>query len=144
MRPALALCVAAFALLLPACGGDERKEAVAAAQSWLTAVGKADAGAACALMQPSAVDALRKKLAMNADANCTGAVRAYARSFARGEVDSILRAGLEAEGPVKKGQVGVFPVSGPRELQIVLMRRVKDEWKVASTTLGLTAGSQSR
>ena len=137
----LTFALAAFALLLPACGGSGREEAVEVAERWMTAVGDGESDVACDLMQPVAVDGLRKKLDMSPDAKCAAVVREYAGSFGAGEVDSILEGGLEAEGTVKKNQIGVFPVSGPRELQVVLMRKVSDEWKVASTTIGLSAGS---
>lgn len=128
--------VLALALLLGGCGGDGREDAVAAAETWLEAVGERDADAACALMLPSAVDALRKKSGLNPRTNCLGAVRAYSDAFPDGEVDRILETGLEAEGPVKDGEIGVFPISGERELQVVLMRRDGDAWKVGSTSLG--------
>jgi hypothetical protein len=137
----LGIALSAFALLLPACGGDGREEAVESARLWMTAVSDGKTEEACELMQPVAVDGLRKKLELAPKAECPAVVREYAASFGSGELDSIIEAGLEAEGTVKKDQIGVFPVSGPRELQVVLMRRVNDDWKVASTTIGLMRGN---
>jgi hypothetical protein len=124
------------ALAAAGCGGDQREDAVKAAESWLRAVGDRDADRACALMAESAVDTIRKKSGLPPKTTCLGAVRDYADAFEAGDVDSILKTGLEAEGPVKDGQVGVFPVSGPREVQVIFMRRSGDDWKVASMTLG--------
>lgn len=131
--------LAAVALAAAGCGGDGRKDAVDAAESWLAAVGDRDADAACALMHESGVDAIRKKSGMDPKTTCLGVIRQYADAFERGDVDGILKIGLEAGGPVKDGEVGVFPVSGPREVQVILMRREGDDWKVASTSLGPTA-----
>ncbi len=134
MRAALAF---AAALAVAGCGGgDGRKEAVEAAESWLQAVGDRDADAACELMGESATDAIRKKAGLNPKTTCLGVVRQYSDGFSRGDVDDILKIGLEAEGPVRDDEIGVFPRSGPRELQVILMRRKSGEWKVASTTLG--------
>ena len=133
MRAAL---VIAAALALAGCGGDGREDAIEAAESWLRAVGDRDADRACELMGESATDAIRKKSGLNPKTTCLGVVRQYSDGFKRGDVDDILKTGLEAEGPVKDGEVGVFPRSGARELQVILMRRKGGEWKVASTTLG--------
>jgi hypothetical protein len=123
-------------LVAAGCGGDQRVDAVKAAESWLRAVGDRDADRACELMSESAVDTIRKRSELDPATTCLGAVRDYSDAFERGDIDSILKAGLEAEGPVKDGQVGVFPVSGPREAQVILMRRSGDDWKVASMTVG--------
>lgn len=132
-RLALILVAAAG---LAGCGGDERQAAVGAAGDWLRAVGDRDAGRACELMHASATDTIRKKSGLDPKTTCLGAVRAYSDAFERGAIDSILKTGLEAGGPVKDGEVGVFPISGPREVQVILMRRDGDQWKVASMTLG--------
>lgn len=126
----------AAALVAAGCGGGGREEAVAAAERWLTAVGDADTDAACDLMHESAVRVLRRRSALEPGANCTGVVRAYAGAFRDDDIDGILEIGLEAEGTVKNDELGVFPISGPRELQVILMRRAADGWKVASTSLG--------
>jgi hypothetical protein len=136
--PRLAAAVIAAAGLAMGCGGDERKEAVGAAESWLKAVAERDADAACELMRESAVDTIREKSALNEKTTCVGAVRAYADAFAPGDIDGILKIGFEANGPVKDDELGVFPRSGSRTLQVVLMRREDGEWKVASMTLGPT------
>ena len=125
-------------LAVSGCGGPSRDEAVSTAETWLRAVGDRDAERACALMQDSAVEALRQRSGLNASASCTGVIRSYAGAFDDGEVDGILELGLEAEGTVKKDELGVFPVSGPRELQVILMRHSGGKWKVASTTIGPT------
>lgn len=135
----LRLIAGAVAVLaLAGCGGDGRKQAVDAAEAWLKAVGERDAEAACARMHESAVETIRVRSRLDPKTTCLGAVRAYGDAFEPGDIDRILEIGFEAEGPVKDGQVGVFPPSGPRELQVVLMRRSGDEWKVASTSLGPT------
>ena len=126
------------------CGGDGRGEAVQAAETWLRAVGERDADRACGLMHESAVDAIRRRSELNPETICLGAVRVYSDGFEPGDIDRILEIGLESEGPVKKDQIGVFPRSGPRELQVILMRRVDDEWKVASTSLGPAGPERSR
>lgn len=130
-------------LLVAGCGGDQRQEAVDAATAWLRAVGERDADRACELMRPSATDTIRKRSGLDPRTTCLGAVRAYSDGFARGDVDSILKVGLEAEGPVKDGEVGVFPASGARAFQVILMRREGERWKVASTTLGPTTPDAS-
>ncbi len=132
-RAALAIVAA---LALAGCGGDGREDAEKAAASWLRAVGDRDADRACELMHESAVDTIRQKSELNPGTTCLGAVRAYADAFEPGDIDGILKVGLEAEGRVKKNEVGVFPRSGPRELQVILMRRRGDEWKVGGMSLG--------
>ena len=77
----------------------------------------------------------REKARMNPKTVCLGAIRVYADSFERGAIDDVLKVGLEAEGRVKNDEVGVFPRTGPRELQVILMRRIDGEWKVASMSL---------
>ena len=124
------------ALVVAGCGGDGREEAVDTAESWLRAVGERDAEGACELMHDSAVDTIRAKSELHPDTNCLGAIRSYADAFEPRDVDSILKVGLEAEGTVKNDEIGVFPRSGPRELQVILMRREDGEWKVASMSLG--------
>jgi hypothetical protein len=126
-----------FALVvLAGCGGDGRRDAVDAAERWMQAVADRDTKAACALMRPSAVDAVRQKYAgLGEKANCAAVMRAYRDAFKGNDIDKLVDAGLEAEGTVKKGEVGVFPASGDRQLQVVLMRRRGDEWQVASTTI---------
>ena len=137
--PRLAPLVVVLALLVPGCGGDGRGEAVDGATSWLEAVRDGDAERACELMAPSAVSGGRAKQRLDEDASCPDAVRAYAKAFGARDIDAVLKAGLEVEGPVKKDQVGVFPKSGDRELEVILMRRSGDEWKVASMSLGLAS-----
>lgn len=129
---------AALILAVAGCGGDGRQDAVEAATTWLRAVGDRDADRACELMHASATDTIRKKSGLDPKTTCLGAVRAYSDAFEPGDVDSILKTGLETETPVKDGEVGVFPKSGPREVQVILMRREGDAWKVASMTLGPT------
>lgn len=136
--PGLLPLLAVAALLVTGCGGDDRQEAVAAAEKWLAAVGERDADGACALMSESAVDTIREKSQLPEKTTCLGAVRDYSDAFRPGDIDGILEIGLEANGPVKDGELGVFPKSGPRQLQVVLMRRTEGEWKVASMTLGPT------
>ena len=131
----LALVLVA-ALAVTGCGSDGRKEAVKSAESWLRAVSERDAERACELMHESAVDTIRKKSELDPDTACPGAIRVYADAFEPKDLDSILKVGLEAEGTVKKNELGVFPRSGPRELQVILMRRQYGEWKVASMSLG--------
>ena len=137
-RSASAAALLGAALAVAGCGGSERKDAVAAAERWLTAVGDADTDAACDLMHESAVMVLRRRSGLKPAANCAGVVRAYAGACRDEDIDGILEIGLEAEGTVKNDELGVFPVSGPRELQVILMRRAGDGWKVASTSLGPT------
>lgn len=118
------------------CGGDGRKEAVAAAEQWMQAVADRDTRQACALMRPSAVEAIRQKFAgLGEKANCAAVIRAYRDAFEGDDLDALVKAGLEAEGTVKDDEIGVFPVSGAREVQVVLMRRRGDAWQVASTTV---------
>lgn len=124
------------ALALAGCGGDGREEAVETAETWLRAVGERDAEGACELMHESAVENIRNKSELNPGTTCLGAIRAYADAFEPRDIESILKVGLEAEGTVKEDEVGVFPRSGPRDLQVILMRRVKDEWKVSGMSLG--------
>lgn len=124
------------AVVFAGCGGGGRHDAVAAAEAWLKAVGERDADAACALMDESAVDAIRARSRLDPETPCLTVVRAYGDDFAPGDIDAILEIGLEAEGAVKDAEVGVFPASGPRAFQVVLMRRSGDRWKVAATSLG--------
>ena len=134
-RPGLILTAA---LLLVGCGGDGREDAVKTAESWLRAVGDRDADRACALMAESAVDTIRKRSELDPKTTCLGVVRAYSDAFEPGDIDGTLKIGLETDGRVKNDEVGVFPRSGPRELQVILMRRTGDEWKVATMSLGPT------
>ena len=135
MLRAVPATLLAAALAVSGCGGPNREEAVSTAEAWLRAVGDRDVERACALMHESAVDALRARSGLEDAANCVGVVRVYANGVG-GDVDGILEIGLEAEGTVKGDELGVFPVSGPRELQVILMRHADGEWKVASTTIG--------
>jgi hypothetical protein len=136
MRPFPVLAVAVLGFT--GCGGDGREEAVRTAETWLRAVGDRDAERACELMHESAVDVLRKRGELAPGTKCLGAVRVYGDAFDTAAIDAILKIGLEAEGRVKDDELGVFPRSGERELQVILMRRVEGEWKVASTSLGPT------
>ena len=124
-------------LMLAGCGASDSEKAVDAAEEWLRAVGERDVDAACDLMRDTAVTAIRTRLGLKDDATCAGVMRTYSDAFR--DAGQVLKGGLEAEGSHKKGQIGVFPISGPRELQVILMRRDGDEWKVASTTLGPAA-----
>ena len=130
--------VATAAVLALGCGGDGREEAVQVAERWLGAVGERDFDEACALMRESAVATIRTRSGLGEKATCLGTLRTYSGAFEPGDIKGILKVGFEAEGAVKKNRVGVFPRSGPRELQVILMQRVKGEWKVASTTVGPT------
>lgn len=136
MRRAALVLVAALAMA--GCGGDGREEAVQTAESWLRAVGDRDAERACELMHESAVDVLRKRGGLDPKTKCLGAVRVYADGVEAGDVDRILKIGLEAQGRVTKAELGVVPRSGEREFQVILMRRVDEEWKVAALSLGPT------
>ena len=138
----LALVLVA-ALVTAGCGGDGREEAVQTAETWLRAVGDRDAERACELMHESAVDVLRKRGGLDPGTKCLGAVRVYADAFEKGDIDNILKIGLEPQGRVKKDELGVFPRSGEREFQVILMRRVEDEWKVAALSLGPTRPAPS-
>ena len=142
MRPSVVLAVAVLAFT--GCGGDGREEAVQTAETWLRAVGDRDADRACELMHESAVDVLRKRGGLDPDTKCPSAVRVYADAFETGDIDSILKIGLEPQGRVKKDELGVFPRSGEREFQVILMRRVDDEWKVAALSLGPTRPGAAR
>lgn len=132
-------------VLLTACGGDGgRADAISAAEDWLQAVADRDTGRACELTSPSGVAALRKKYAGLGDgAGCAAVVLAYRDGFKEADLKALAGVTLEGEGQVKDDELGVFPASGPRELQVILMRRGDDGWKVASTSLdprGAAAG----
>ena len=134
----VALVLAAAALAVTGCGGDGREEAVKTAESWLRAVGDRDADRACELMSESAVDTIRQRSELDPKTTCLGVVRAYSDAFERGDIDGILKIGLEPDGRVKNDEIGVFPRTGPRELQVILMRREGETWKVATMSLGPT------
>jgi hypothetical protein len=120
---------------LAGCGGGGR-DAVDTAERWLGAVAKRDAAAACKDMAPVGVDSVRQKFTdLSEKADCIAVVRAYRDALKDSDLKAIQKAGLEAEGVVKNDELGVFPKSARFELQVVLMRRVKGDWKVVSTTL---------
>jgi hypothetical protein len=125
-----------LSLLIAGCGGDGRRDALKIAEDWLHAVERRDTDTACALMHPSATDAIRKKYAPSGEkGNCPNVIRIYHDSFADGVLESILDTGLEAEGTVKNEEIGVFPKTGQREFEVILMRRRAGKWKVASTSI---------
>ena len=124
------------ALMSGACGGDGGGEAIDVADRWLRAIGERDAEGACRLMRPSAVSAIRQKFTgLPETADCPLVVRAYADEFSQRGVDAVRKDGLEVAGPIKDDEIGVFPAAPAFEFQVVLMRRAKGKWRVASTSI---------
>jgi hypothetical protein len=117
---------------LTGCGGPSRDEAVQTAGTWLQAVADGEFDRACDLMHPSAVAVLGRR---TEETECPEVVEAFAGSFGEGDLKGILDGGLEGEGEVKDDELGVFPASGARELQVILMQHRDGAWKVGSTTL---------
>lgn len=125
----------AVTALLAGCGGGSG-DAVGVAGDWYRAVTGGDAAAACRVMEPTAVQALREKyVAAPATAPCEEVVRGYAAEVDRGKARVILDGGFEAGDPTPSGELGVFPAAQAYEFEIVLMREVDDEWRVISVNL---------
>ena len=132
MRRAV-LLVSPFLLL--GCGGPSREDALSSAKTWLRAVGEGDSGRACELMHASAVKAVARRFPeLGRKPVCHQVIDAYRDAFDDGELGKIAGS-LETEGAVKNDEIGIFPASGARELQVILMQHREGAWKVGSTTL---------
>jgi hypothetical protein len=131
------LAVAVCTALLAGCGDAGRKGAVDTATAWIDAVAEKDTAATCKTMAKVGVDALRRKYTdLSRGAPCAVVVRDYRERIADADLAAIRKGGLEAEGKVKNNEIGVFPKIPRFDLAVILLRRIKGDWKVVSTTIG--------
>jgi hypothetical protein len=138
---AASLCAA---LVTAGCGDAGRADAVKTADAWLDAVAAKDDAAACRVMAKVGVDAVRQKFTeLPETAPCPPVMRDYRERLDPAILAAIRKGGVEPEGTVKDNEIGVFPKVKKYELDVILMRRVKGDWKVVSTTIGPPAPSSS-
>jgi hypothetical protein len=124
--------IAAAALAIAGCGAPAPEEAVAVAERWVDAVAEDRGGDACRLMLPSAIRSLRDKYLDDRGGSCEAIVRAYGAKLPDAKLRALREQGLEFNGEVKKGRIGVFPTVARYELEILLMQRDGEAWKLAS------------
>jgi hypothetical protein len=127
----------AASVLVAGCGGPNTADAVNVAATWLKAVQQRDGTAACKLMDASASRTLTARFALDAPpGDCGAVVTAYREQVGADALGEVVDAGLEANGTLKEGRLGVFPKDGPHELQVVLMHFDGRRWTVLSTSVG--------
>lgn len=135
MRAAAAAVAAG--VLVAGCGGPNKADAVNVATTWLKAVQQGDGTAACKLMEPSASRTLAARFALDAPpGDCGAVVTAYREQVGADELGEVLDAGLEFNGTLKDGHLGVFAKHGPHQLQVVLMHFDGRRWTVRSSSVG--------
>ena len=119
------------------CGAsDPRDDAVAAAQTWFEALKAEQIEKACTLQLPTAAGSIRDKyLAGESVRGCPDVMRAYRARLSDKAFDTILEAGFETEGEIKRDKLGVYPKAKAYEISVVLMQRRGDAWKVAAVAI---------
>jgi hypothetical protein len=133
----LAAAAALAVVTLAGCGGPAKQDAVNVATTWLKAVEQGDETAACKLMDEGTARLIAHKLALDAPPDDCGAVMAaYRDRVGSGVLGDVVDAGLEPEGRVKAGRLGVFPKDQAHRFDVVLMHFDGRRWTVASTSLG--------
>lgn len=127
--PPLALLLA---LAITGCGlGSD--DPVDIASTWYEAVVDGDAARACEVMEPSATFSLRDKYTDSPEgASCEAVVREYVDMLDRSKAAAVADEGFEAGEPGPTGDVGVFPAAPKYENDILLTRKVDDEWRLVS------------
>jgi hypothetical protein len=137
VRPTAICAVTAAGLVLGACGGPSKNDAVNVATTWLKAVEQGDDSAACKLMDAKASRILAAKFARDKiGGSCSEIVAAYRDAIGKAKLHSVVDGGLEASGKVKDGRLGVFPKVAGSQYDIILMRFDGRRWTVESSGVG--------
>jgi hypothetical protein len=130
----LSLVLAAAAV---GCGSGSGA-AVETATGWLTAVQHRQAPTACRLMAAGAADRLARKYAPSLIGQpCPDIVLAYRERLSDRKLKAILSGGgLEAaDARTKDGRLGIFPHAKAYDLDVILMGRSGDAWRVLSAAV---------
>jgi hypothetical protein len=135
VRAAAAAALAVVALA--GCGGPVKQDAVNVAKTWLKAVEQGDETAACKLMDERAARLLAGKFDLDAPPDdCGAVVAAYHDRVGPDVLKAVVDAGLEPNGELKHGRLGVFPKDDAHRYDVVLMHFDGHRWTIASSGLG--------
>jgi hypothetical protein len=133
MRRVLAIALSAAAL--GGCSSGSEK-ALGVAEDWLDAVAEKDVEGACGAMTPVAAKSVAARYVdLPPSATCTRVMEKYADEFDPRKMRILRDAGLETEGMIEDGRLGVFPAARRHQFEILLMQQVDGDWKVTSVAV---------